>query len=101
MKRKTGRDYFEQAVALNKKLRKGTIRLEPPSLDSAIVGVRKTKQGHAPVYEYGLLVEAFMRDNSWDYECAVEWVDYNTVRGWPYLTADKCVSPVLKIGRPR
>jgi len=52
-----------------------TIVLEPRTLDSAIVSI--DMRSDRLIYDYDLLIEAFMRDNDWDISTAAEWVDYN------------------------
>ena len=53
----------------------------------AIIGVRLTPTP-AVVYNYDKLVKCFMQQNEWDYETAVEWVDYNVLRALPYYKKD-------------
>ena len=31
------------------------------------------------VYDYDKCVEIFMRDNEWDYDEAIEWMEFNVV----------------------
>ena len=51
------------------------------SYDNSIVGV--TTDGRV-VYDYDKMIEELMQDEEWSYEDAVEWIEYNTVRGLPY-----------------
>jgi hypothetical protein len=49
-------------------------------LDEAIVGLG----GQHPsvpvvIYDYDKCVEIFMRDNEWNYEEAIEWMEFNVV----------------------
>lgn len=60
----------------------GAVVLEPGEMDSAIVGA--TSGGEQIVYSYEALVEAFM-DQGMDYETAVEFLDYNTIRAIEYM----------------
>ena len=34
------------------------------------------------IYNYDKCVEIFMRDNDWDYEGAIEWMEYNVVSAY-------------------
>ena len=52
----------------------GTIMLEPDYLDFAIVGIDQTGK---LVYDYDLLVDAFMFNEPFSLDDAVEWIDYN------------------------
>ncbi len=54
-----------------------------PELDSAIVGIEHDTM--RLVYDYEGIVKAFMKANKWDYETALEWTDYNTMRAIPYM----------------
>ena len=58
------------------------IKLEPhKDFKKAIV---KTSKDGCHTYNYYLLVEVCMKMNGWDWDTAVEWVDYNIVRLAPY-----------------
>jgi len=50
----------------------------------AIVGVVDEPRG-AIIYQAEKVVEAFMEMNGWDYEEALEWYGYNTVRAMDYI----------------
>lgn len=57
--------------------------LEPrESLDDAMIGCTQT--GRA-VYDYELLVKAFMKGDEMTESDAEEWISYNTLRTLPYL----------------
>lgn len=60
----------------------GTVILEPYFLDEAIIGI--STDGRL-IYDYDKLVECFIQHDGMDYEGAVEWVDYNTVRAIEYM----------------
>jgi len=49
-------------------------------LDEAIIGVGKQFTG-APVvvYDYDRCIAIFMRDNDWDHEDAIDWMQYNVL----------------------
>ena len=51
------------------------------SYDDSIVGV--TTDGRV-VYDYDKMVEELMQDEEWEYEEAIDWIDYNTIRSLPY-----------------
>ena len=80
----------------NNKLGMDTLRLDPRYLDISVIGADRTKAGWALVYSYGRIVKAFVTNDGMSMEDAVEYTDYNTVRAWPYITADKAVSPILR-----
>lgn len=69
----------------------GATVLDPEELDAAILGEHEGSL----VYSYEGLITAYMRYFESDDEdedvhlCAVEWVDYNTVRAIPYLPDPK------------
>lgn len=83
--------------ALVEKLTDAAVLLDPEGLDEAVVGVA---EGRA-VYDYGKLIEAYMKvfgsDDERDEEArwvdAVEWVHYNTLRALPYLSLN--VRPII------
>ena len=50
--------------------------------DDAIIGV--TIEGNA-IYDYDKLAEILMEHDKMSYEDAVEWIDYNMVRGAVYM----------------
>ena len=37
------------------------------------------------VYDYEKMIEYLREQNGMDYEDAVEWIDYNTIRALPYF----------------
>ena len=36
------------------------------------------------VYSYDRMIEGLMLQEGWDYEEAIEWIDYNVIRAIPY-----------------
>ena len=62
------------------------VLLDPPELDRAIVGFTAGGPARA-VYTYDGLVEALAKtmDSAEAKADAREWVDYNTIRGLPYM----------------
>ena len=54
-----------------------TIVLSDDYLDAALIGI---DQDGKAVYDYDLLVQAFMDGNEeWTEEDAIEWIDYNVL----------------------
>lgn len=51
--------------------------------DYADAFIGMSNDGRA-VYSYDRMVEWLMLKESWTYEEAVEWIDYNTIRALPY-----------------
>lgn len=47
----------------------------------AFVGI--SEDGRA-MYDYDKMVEWIMETEGWEYEDAVEWIDFNTIRALPY-----------------
>lgn len=68
-------------LELRSELPEDAIVFDNMSYDGSIIGV--TTDGRV-VYDYDKMVEELMRDEEWDYEDAVEWIDYNTIRALPY-----------------
>ena len=70
-----------------KKLLDGAPVFDPEDLDAAIVGVLETPKGHVALYDYYKLCDIFydIDDPSSTQEYAQEYVDYNLVRGLPYM----------------
>lgn len=60
-----------------------TLILEPrETFDKGIVGYRPEER--KLVYALSLLIHALVEDNDWEYEEAVEWLYYNTIRACQY-----------------
>ena len=60
-----------------------TLILEPKeTFDRGIVGYKP--QEKKLVYALSLLIHALVEDNDWEYEEAVEWLYYNTIRACQY-----------------
>lgn len=80
-----------------------SIVYDTPSFDDSIVGVTDTGK---VAYSYELMVEEYVRDDNPNYKelpsdeyydrCteAIEFIDYNTVRGTPYM-ASYGTTPVI------
>ena len=67
---------------------------EPEYYDEGIVGI--TENGNV-IYSYELLVEALMLHDGMEYEDAIEWIDYNTIRTIPYMGVFK---PIILMDFP-
>tara|TARA_R110000824_G_scaffold6612_2_gene30541 strand:+ start:7310 stop:7588 length:279 start_codon:yes stop_codon:yes gene_type:complete len=49
-------------------------------LDEAIIGVgNQFTNTPVVVYDYDKCIEIFMRDNDWDYEDAMDWMQFNVI----------------------
>lgn len=60
-----------------------TLILEPKdTFDKGIVGYRPKEK--KLVYALSLLISAVVEDKDWEYEEAVEWLHYNTIRACQY-----------------
>ena len=61
---------------------------ENPDYDDAIIGV--DTDGHV-VYDFEKMVEHLMREDGMEYEDAVEFIEYNTIRALPYIPSHPIV----------
>lgn len=60
------------------------IYLEPREhLDKCIVGIVYGEE--RLIYDTESVLETFMETNNWEYEEALEWFEYNTIRALPYM----------------
>ena len=57
------------------------IIFENPDYDSAIIGITENNQ---VVYDYDKMIEHLMQEDDMDYEEAVDFISYNTIRSLPY-----------------
>ena len=57
---------------------------ENPDYDSAIIGITENNQ---VVYNYEKMIEHLMQEDDMDYEEAVDFISYNTIRSLPYAGA--------------
>ena len=53
-----------------------TIFFENPSFVKAITGITDSGQ---LIYDYDLMILAAMEEEGWEYEDAIDWIDYNVV----------------------
>ena len=54
------------------------------SYDDALIGV--SEDGRA-IYDFDKMVEWLMKEEGWNAEDAVEWIEYNTIRALSYMGA--------------
>ena len=54
---------------------------ENPDYDSAIIGITENNQ---VVYNYEKMIEYLIQEDDMDYEEAVDFISYNTIRSLPY-----------------
>ena len=54
---------------------------ENPDYDPAIIGITENNQ---VVYDYEKMIEHLMQEDDMDYEEAVDFISYNTIRSLPY-----------------
>ena len=57
------------------------IIFENPDYDSAIIGITENNQ---VVYDYEKMIEHLMQEDDMDYEEAIDFISYNTIRSLPY-----------------
>jgi hypothetical protein len=60
-----------------------SIVFENPSYDSAIIGYDEITQ--RVVYDYEKMVECLVKEDGMEYDEAMEFIDYNTIRACPYM----------------
>jgi len=81
--------------------------LEPGYFDKGVKRFGKKKDGYAVVYDIDKTAEAiaedYMKSNKDDkdytfdraMEDAYDWLDYNTIRGIPYMKTDGLIAPIV------
>ena len=60
-----------------------SIVFENPSYDDAIIGYDEITQ--RVVYDYEKMVECLVKEYRMEYDEAMEFIDYNTIRACPYM----------------
>jgi hypothetical protein len=60
-----------------------SIVFENPSYDDAIIGYDEITQ--RVVYDYEKMVECLVKEDGMEYDEAMEFIDYNTIRACPYM----------------
>lgn len=63
---------------------KDTVVFEKPSYLKAIIGL---SDDGALCYSYEKMIEWLMQEDGMDYEGAMEFIDYNTIRALPYASS--------------
>lgn len=63
---------------------KDTVVFENPSYLKAIIGL---SDDGALCYSYEKMIECLMEEDGMDYEGAMEFIDYNTIRALPYASS--------------
>ena len=58
------------------------IIFENPDYDSAIIGITEDNQ---VVYDYDKMIDHLMQKDGMDYEEAIDFISYNTIRSLPYV----------------
>lgn len=61
-----------------------TVVFENPSYLKAIIGI---SDDGALCYSYEKMIECLMEEDGMDYEGAMEFIDYNTIRALPYASS--------------
>lgn len=59
-----------------------SVVFEDPDYDDAIVGYDSNGR---IIYNFDKMVECLMKDDGMEYEEAVEFIEYNTIRSLPYV----------------
>ena len=55
------------------------------SYDTALIGVSDDNRA---IYDFGLMIEWLMTEQNFEYEDAIEWIEFNTLRALPYMGED-------------
>lgn len=63
----------------------GTVFLEPPYLDAAIIGLAMIGGHEVLAYSFQGLIKAYAEHDNMGYDNALEWVEHNTIRALPYM----------------
>lgn len=54
---------------------------ENPGFDDALIGVSHDNRA---IYDYDVMVDCLVNNDGFDYDDAVEFIEYNTIRALPY-----------------
>ena len=60
-----------------------SIVFENPDFDSAIIGYDAVK--HRVIYDFEKMIEHLMENDKMEYEDAIDFIEYNTLRAIPYM----------------
>ena len=52
------------------------------SYDTALIGVSDDNRA---IYDFDLMIEWLMLEENFDYNDAIEWIEFNTIRALPYM----------------
>ena len=52
------------------------------SYDSALIGVSDDNRA---IYDFGLMIEWLMIEKGFDYDDAIEWIEFNTIKALHYM----------------
>ena len=63
----------------------GVVVFENFSYDYALIGVTEDNRA---VYDFDKMVDWLCKNHSFEYDEAVEWIEYNTIRSLPYAGED-------------
>jgi len=69
-----------------------SVVLENPDYVTAVIGV--TASG-AVVYDYDKMIQFLVDKDNMDYEEAVDFVNYNTLRAIPYMNLEGAAQPIV------
>lgn len=78
------KDVKELKDLLNELEYKDTVVFENPSYLKAIIGL---SDDGALCYSYEKMIDCLMEEDGMDYEGAMEFIDYNTIRALPYASS--------------
>jgi len=78
------KDVKELKEVLNDLGYNDTVVLKNPSYLKAIIGL---SDDGALCYSYEKMIECLMEEDGMDYEGAMEFIDYNTIRALPYASS--------------
>ena len=59
--------------------------LSAPSYKNSIIGI---SYDNRVIYDYDLMIDDLMEEEDLDYESALEFLEYNTLRALPYMGND-------------
>ena len=52
------------------------------SYDTALIGISDDNRA---IYDFDLMIEWLMLEKNFDYNDAIEWIEFNTIRALPYM----------------
>ena len=84
MMAKLFKNVEELKELLNELQYEGTVVFEKPSYLKAIIGLSDVG---GLCYSYEKMIQCLMEEDGMDYEGAMEFIDYNTIRALPYASS--------------